>query len=106
MNVNKRLNVNYRAGFRVNILDLLQELENKYRTNLSATVSAFETYDEISAETDNDKIVFIAELGVLHATGYINEDEYNEMIPIAAKIRMDILENLEKEGAENGNKEN
>ena len=105
MNVNKRLNVNYRAGGRVNIIDLLQELEDKYRANLSATVEAYDTYDDISEETDNDKNIFIAELGVLHATGYINEDEFEAMVQIVGDIRLNILENLEKEGVENGSKE-
>lgn len=102
MNVNKRLNVNYRAGFRVNVLDVLQDLENKYRTNLNTTVEVFNTYDEVSNETINDNQIFIAELDLMRKLGYINEDEFEAMVPIAADIRMNILENLEKEGAKDG----
>lgn len=102
MNVNKRLNVNYRAGFRVNVLDVLQDLENKYRTNLNTTVEVFTTYDEVSNETINDSQIFIAELDLMRKLGYINEDEFEAMVPIAGDIRMNILEKLEKEGVENG----
>lgn len=102
MNVNKRLNVNYRAGFRVNVLDVLQDLENKYRTNLNTTVEVFTTYDEVSNETINDNQIFIAELDLMRKLGYINEDEFEAMVPIADEIRMNILEKLEKEGANNG----
>lgn len=107
MNVNKRLNVNYRAGYRLNILDVLQELEDKYRTCLSTTLDSFESYEEVSNETYNDACIFKAELGLLLVTGYINEDELDAMIPIVDEIRLDILKNLEKEGANNGSeKEN
>ena len=107
MNVNKRLNVNYRAGFRLNILDVLQDLEDKYRSNLNATVECFQTYEEVSNETLNDLQIFNAELHVLLTTGYINEDEFEAMVPIADDIRKNILENLEKEGATDGSeKEN
>lgn len=102
MNVNKRLNVNFRTGYRLNILDILQDLEDKYRSNLKATVDCFEGYEEISNETINDNQIFIAELHVLLTCGYINEDEFEVMVPIADKIRMNILENLEKEGATDG----
>lgn len=105
MNVNKRLNVNFRAGYRLNILDILQDLEDKYRSNLKATIDCYDNYDEISNETLNDNQIFIAELHVLYTCGYINEDEFESMVPIADDIRMNILKNLEKEGAEDGSKE-
>lgn len=91
MNVNKRLNVNYRAGYRLNILDVLQELEDKYRTCLSTTLDSFESHEEVSNETYNDACIFKAELGLLLVTGYINEDELDAMIPIVDEIRLDIL---------------
>ena len=102
MNVNKRLNMNFRTGYRLNILDILQDLEDKYRSNLKATVDCFEGYEEISNETINDNQIFIAELHVLLTCGYINEDEFEAMVPIADEIRMNILKNLEKEGATDG----
>lgn len=105
MNVNKRLNVNFRTGYRLNILDVLQNLEDKYRSSLEVTCDAYETYDEVSNETFNDKLIFIAELHVLLTCGYINEDEFTSMVPIADDIRLNILEKLEKEGVENGSKE-
>lgn len=107
MNVNKRLNVNYRAGYRLNILEVLQELEDKYRTCLKQTIESFDSKEEVSNETYNDACIFKAELGLLLVTGYINEDELDAMIPIVDKIRLDILENLEKEGEKDGSeKEN
>lgn len=105
MNVNKRLNVNFRTGYRLNILDVLQNLEDKYRSSLEVTCDIYKTYDEVSNETLNDKLIFIAELHVLLTCGYINEDEFEAMVPIADDIRMNILEKLEKEGANNGSEE-
>ena len=107
MNVNKRLNVNFRAGYRLNVIEVLQEMEDKYRTMLNMTVDNFDSYDEISSETYNDAIVFKAELGVLLITGYLNEDEVEAMNPIVDQIRMEILSKLEKEGEKDGSeKEN
>jgi hypothetical protein len=107
MNVNKRLNVNFRAGYRLNVIEVLQEMEDKYRTMLNMTVENFDSYDEISSETYNDAIVFKAELGVLLITGYLNEDEVEAMNPIVDQIRMEILSKLEKEGEKDGSeKEN
>ena len=107
MNVNKRLNVNFRAGYRLNVIEVLQEMEDKYRTMLNMTVENFEFYDDISNETYNDAIVFKAELGVLLITGYLNEDEVEAMNPIVDQIRMEILSKLEKEGEKDGSeKEN
>ena len=107
MNVNKRLNVNFRAGYRLNVIEVLQEMEDKYRTMLKMTVDNFEFYDDISNETYNDAIVFKAELGVLLITGYLNEDEVEAMNPIVDQIRMEILSKLEKEGEKDGSeKEN
>ena len=107
MNVNKRLNVNFRAGYRLNVIEVLQEMEDKYRTMLNMTVDNFEFYDDISNETYNDAIVFKAELGVLLITGYLNEDEVEAMNPIVDQIRMEILSKLEKEGEKDGSeKEN
>lgn len=102
MNVNKRLNVNFRTGYRLNILDILQNLEDKYRSSLEVTCDVYKTYDEVSNETLNDKLIFVAELHVLLTCGYINEDEFEAMVPIADEIRMNILKNLEKEGATDG----
>ena len=45
MNVNKRLNVNFRTGYRLNILDILQNLEDKYRSSLEVTCDVYKTYD-------------------------------------------------------------
>ena len=39
---------------------------------------------------------------MLLTCGYINEDEFEAMVPIADEIRMNILKNLEKEGATDG----
>ena len=102
MNINKRLNVNFRAGYRLNVIEVLQEMEDKYRTMLNMTVDNFDSYDEISSETYNDACIFKAELGVLLITGYLNEDEVEAMNPIVDQIRMEILSKLEKEGEKDG----
>lgn len=107
MNINKRLNYNFRAGYRLNMSDVLQDLEDKYRTSLKATVDSFESYDEISNETFNDAAIMKGQIGLLVITGYIDEEEANAMIQVVDDIRLNILNNLEKEGTNNGSeKEN
>ena len=107
MNINKRLNYNFRAGYRLNMSDVLQDLEDKYRTSLKATVDSFESYDELSNETFNDAAIMKGQIGLLVITGYIDEEEANAMIQVVDEIRLNILNNLEKEGANNGSeKEN
>lgn len=107
MNINKRLNYNFRAGYRLNMSDILQDLEDKYRSSLKATVDSFEFYDDVSNETFNDAAIMKGQIGLLVTTGYIDEEEAKAMIQVVDEIRMNILKELKKEGETDGSeKEN
>lgn len=107
MNINKRLNYNFRAGYRLNMNDVLQDLEDKYRSSLKATVDSFEFYDDVSNETFNDAAIMKGQIGLLVTTGYLDEEEAKAMIQVVDDIRMNILKELKKEGETDGSeKEN
>lgn len=105
MNISKRLDTNFRAGFRLNMPDLLQDLEDQYRASLKATVDNFDFYDEVSNETFNDASIMKAQLALLVKTGYLDQAECEAMIQVVDMIRMNILKDMKGE-EKDGSKEN
>lgn len=98
-------NINWRAGFRMDINGILNDLEAEYKSNLKASVDNFDAYWEVSDETMTDLRVVKGKLQMLLQTGYINEDEFDAMSEFAENMRFAELEKVEKEGEENGSKE-
>ena len=89
------LEFNIRAGKHVNIVDLIDDVELAFKASLSATITAYNTYDKISEETYNDLMVTFAKLELLQELGYIEKEEYEAMIEKAGQIRIDKLKELE-----------
>ena len=96
-NLKKALGFNIRTGRAVNIVDLLDEIEDKLRCNIKGDIEAFTTLDEVSAETYNDEVDARVAIGMLEKLGYIDEEESQAMMKKAAEIRIAALEELEKE---------
>ena len=96
-NLKKALGFNIRTGRAVNIVDLLDEIEDKLRCNIKGDIEAFTTLDEVSAETYNDEVDARVAIGMLEKLGYIDEEEMNAMKQKAAEIRITALTELEKE---------
>ena len=105
MKFNDKLNINWRAGYRVDIVTILDDMEDKYSQFLKNTVEYFDDYDSISNETFADFRSLASQFELMKKLGYLDEDECDKLINCAEQMRFDILENLEKEGEKDGSKE-
>ena len=101
----EQTNINWRAGFRMDINGILNDLEAEYKADLKSSIDNFNTYWEVSDETMTDLRVVKGKLQMLLQVGYINEDEFNGMSEMAEEMRFAELERLEKEGEKDGSKE-
>ena len=86
-----------RKGIKLNMEEFLGELDSLYLADMDATVYAYDTYEEISAETYNDYKIVCAKLEMLKKLKYLAEDETDEMMKVAAEMRLKKLEGLEHE---------
>ena len=86
-----------RKGDKVNMEELLGELDSLYLADMDATISSYGTYDEVSAETYNDYKVVCAKLEMLKKLRYLVEDETDEMMKTVAEMRLKKLEGLKYE---------
>ena len=94
---NIKMENTHRAGGTVNMDELLGELDSLYLADMDATISSYDTYEEISAETYNDYKIVCAKLEMLKKLRYLAEDETDEMMKTAAEMRLKKLEALEHE---------
>ena len=86
-----------RKGDKVNMEELLGSLDDMLLADLDGSISSFDTYEEISAETFNDYKLTCARLDILHLLGYLDEEETDAMRQTAAEMRLKKLEGLEHE---------
>ena len=96
-NLKKALGFNIRTGRAVNIIDLLDDIEDKLRCNIKSDIESFTTLEEVQAETYNDEVDARVQIALLEKLGYIDEEECNAMKQKAAEIRITALTELEKE---------
>ena len=94
---NIKMENTHRSGGAVNMDELLGELDSLYLADMDATISSYDTYEAISAETYNDYKVVCAKLEMLKKLRYLAEDETDEMMKAAAEMRLKKLEGLEHE---------
>ena len=83
-----------RKGDKVNMDELLGELDSLYLADMDATISTYQTYEEVSNETYNDFKVVCASLEMLFLLKYIDAKELLEMRQTAAEMRLKKLEEL------------
>ena len=86
-----------RKGEKVNMEELLKSLDEMYLEDMDATISAYDTYEEISSETYNDYNVVSGKLEMLRHLGYLDDEELCAMRQTAAEMRLKKLEDLEHE---------
>ena len=86
-----------RQGIKLNVEAYLGTLDTLYLADLDATIYAYDTYEEISAETYNDYKVVCAKLEVLEKCEYLTIEETDKMRKCAAEMRLKKLEALEHE---------
>ncbi|MBO7730966.1 MAG: hypothetical protein J6S67_00385 [Methanobrevibacter sp.] len=96
-NLKKALDFNIRTGRAVNIIDVVDEIEDKLRCNIKSDIESFTTLEEVQAETYNDEVDARVQIALLEKLGYIDEEEMNAMKQKAAEIRIAALTELEKE---------
>ena len=96
-NLKKALGFNIRTGRAVNIIDLLDDIEDKLRCNIKSDIEVYTTLEEVQAETYNDEVDARVQIALLERLGYIDEEEANAMKQKAAEIRIAALTELEKE---------
>lgn len=87
----------YRQGVKLNVSAYLGTLDTLYLADLDATISSFDDYEAISAETYNDYKVVCAKLEVLEKCEYLTIEEADEMRKVAAEMRLKKLEGLTHE---------
>ena len=87
----------YRQGVKLNVSAYLGTLDTLYLADLDATVSSFDDYEAISAETYNDYKVVCAKLEVLEKCEYLTIEEADGMRKVAAEMRLKKLEGLTHE---------
>lgn len=97
----KCLDYNLRSGKLVNLNEMLDNWTGMYQAALEASIDAFDTYDEVSAETYNDQLKIVSNINVIEFLGYIDKEEAEEMRKLAVDTRMSMLEKLNKKEGEN-----
>lgn len=86
-----------RKGYKVNMEELLGSLEDMFLADLDASISSYDTKDEVSSETYNDYKLTCARLELLNQLGYLEDEELDAMRQTAAEMRLKKLEELEHE---------
>ena len=89
-----------RKGDKVNMEELLGSLDAMFLADLDASISSYDTKDEVSSETYNDYELTCARLELLNQLGYLDEEETDAMRQTAAEMRLKKLEGLEYEDSE------
>lgn len=87
----------HRAGLMLNVEELLGDLDKSYLRDLEASISSFDDYESVSAETYNDFKLVCAKLEILNLAGYLDDEELNAMRDTAAEMRYKKLEALDHE---------
>ena len=86
-----------RKGDKVNMEELLGELDTLYLADMDASITSYDTKEEVSTETYNDYKLTCARLELLNQLGYLDEEETDAMRQTAAEMRLKKLEALEHE---------
>lgn len=86
-----------RKGDKVNMEELLGQLDALYLAEMDATISSYDTYEDVSSVTYNDYEVVSGKLELLNQLGYLDEEETDAMRRTAAEMRLKKLEGLEHE---------
>ena len=77
----------------VNMFEILEGIEERYRTRLKSTTDVYETSDEIDDKTFDDYLICKEELTLLHRQGLLNQNEYDALVDMARDIRINVLKN-------------
>ena len=93
--MDKKFNTIMRSGKVIDMISEIETLQTKYLSDLRASVSSFDSYDEVAAETLCDYNATKYALLTLEKLGYLFKDECEEMIKEAEIQRKNVLKELE-----------
>lgn len=93
--MDKKFNTIMRSGKVIDMISEIETLQAKYLSDLRASVSSFDSYDEVAAETLCDYNATKYVLLTLEKLGYLFKDECEEMIKEAEIQRKNVLKELE-----------
>lgn len=91
LNMKNNLEYNFRRVEKVEMINLLDSIEDDYKTNMKASYDSFNTYDEVSNETFNDYRVAVAKIEILHEIGLITPEERQDLCEEANVMRLKFL---------------
>lgn len=86
----------YREGKKVEMYQVIEDLDMEYQNNLKASVCVGESYEEVSEETRNDLNIIKKALELLEKLDYITNEERNAMLYEAERMRIQVLDDLEE----------
>ena len=86
-----------RKGDKVNMEEILGALDAMFLADMDASITSYDTKEEVSTETYNDYKLTCARLELLNQIGYLDEEETDAMRQTAAEMRLKKLEALEHE---------
>ena len=84
-----------RRGKTIDLEAFLEEMYEELECDLKASVETFETYHEVSEETQLDVSRVTYQLDMLKRLDYIDSDEFENMVNYAKEKRFDYLKALE-----------
>lgn len=90
------LDYNIRSGRAFNFVEKLDDLELKYRATLKASIDTFDSWDDVQAETYNDELLMRNTIETYGDLGYLEKEEVESMVEYARKIRLEMLDALDK----------
>ena len=86
-----------RKGKTVNMTELLEQFDHEFEIDLTASISANDSYEAVSNETFNDLLKVKAKLYLLFELDYLTHTEYEAIAGVAEEMRLKKLEELKNE---------
>lgn len=85
------LEYNFRRVEKIEMINLLDSIENTFKTHLKASADAYDDYHNISEETFNDYRVIVGKFEILRDIGLISYAECKDLMEEANAIRLKFL---------------
>lgn len=93
--MDKQFKAILRTGAKLDMFAEIEALQEEYYNDLQASVDSFDSYYEVSLETENDLRCASKVINTFCRLGYLFPEEANAMIECLADQRKTVLEKLE-----------
>lgn len=84
----------YRQIKPVEMYNLMDSIEDVYKSDLKASISSYDTLDDVSTNTYEDYMRVLAKFQILYEIGLIDESEYDNLKEYAYHLRFEELNKL------------